>query len=275
MKGQGFLLLIVAALACACNRNASKTESTGAKDSTKSAAPKDTLTYAYQTIKERAPDCGNKPDSSCTVADIRYPVFVKQDNLNDTVTGRLLSAYYRGNKPEDNLRLQARRFINSYVNDTSRNTDHSDAIYVLQSSGTVIWQDSSLVTIQIDRYDYDGAAHGSDYTGFINWNTKTNKIITLDDILTSGYIKKITPIAEKIFRVQEKLGDTSSLRDYFFKDAQFSLNNNFLITPVGIQFLYNEYEIKPFSEGQTTLLIPYTQIKHLLWSNTVVSQYIK
>lgn len=45
----------------------------------------DTLTYIYKTIKQRAADCGNKPDSECTVVNIKYPVFKNQTILNDTV----------------------------------------------------------------------------------------------------------------------------------------------------------------------------------------------
>ena len=48
-----------------------------------------------------------------------------------------------------------------------------------------------------------------------------------------------------------------------------------MITPTGLSFLYNEYEIKSYAEGQTTLFIPYTQIKSLLRPKTVVSQYLK
>ena len=147
--------------------------------------------------------------------------------------------------------------------------------YTLESNATVVRQDSSLTTIQIDRYVYAGGAHGSNYTGFVNWNTKTNRKIDLSDILIKGYNERLTEAGEKIFRAQEKLNDSGSLSNYFFKDGKFSLNNNFLITPIGLRFLYNEYEIKPYSDGATELLIPYAQIRSLLRPNTVISQYIK
>jgi len=98
----------------------------------------------------------------------------------------------------------------------------------------------------------------------------------LPDVFAEGYTTKLTAAAEKIFRAQEKLSDTASLANgYMFKDGKFVLNNNFLVTPIGIRFLYNEYEAKPYSDGPTEILIPYTQIKPLLRSNTVISQYIK
>ena len=98
----------------------------------------------------------------------------------------------------------------------------------------------------------------------------------MDDIFVEGYQENLNKIAEKIFRTDEKLSDTTSLAtNYFFDKNKFSLNKNFMVTPQGVSFLYNEYEIKPYSAGQTTLLIPYSQIKSLLRPATVVSQYLR
>jgi len=241
---------------------------------TKPDITKDTLVYSYQTIDEKAPDCGSKPDTACSNAKITYPVFSAQNSLNETITSQLLAINRIGEKPDKDLHQQARGFIQAYLDDERRKTN-PDMVYTLESSASVLRQDSSLTTIQIDRYLYAGGAHGSTYTGFINWNTKMGKKISLDSLFTAGYSTKLTAIAEKIFRKDEKISDTSSLQNYFFKDQKFALNDNFLVTPVGIRFLYNEYEIKPYSDGATELLIPYTQIKFLLRSNTVVTQYIK
>ncbi|HMG09958.1 MAG TPA: RsiV family protein, partial [Mucilaginibacter sp.] len=108
------------------------------------------------------------------------------------------------------------------------------------------------------------------------WDTKANKDIALNDLFETGYQDKLKGIAEAIFRKDEKLSDTASLaNDYFFKDNKFALNDNFSITPTGFKFIYNQYEIKPYAAGITTLVIPYSQIKSLLRPNTVVTKYAK
>jgi hypothetical protein len=243
-------------------------------NNTKPAVTKDTLVYTYKTIEEKAPDCGNKPDTACSMAKITYPAFTAQNPINDTIADRLLAIDRIGEKPDNDLPTQAKNFIKAYLADDQRKSS-PDMVYTLESSATVVRQDSSLATIQIDRYLYAGGAHGSTYTGFINWNIKSGKKIGLNDLFTPSYETRLTSIAEKIFRKDEKLSDTSSLKDYFFKNQKFALNDNFLVTPVGIRFLYNEYEIKPYADGSTELLIPYAQIKSLLRPNTVLSQYVK
>lgn len=233
----------------------------------------DTLTYAYQNIKETATDCSTKPDSTCTTANIKYPVFVEQSALNDTLTRSMLKLF--DSDPDKDLQTLAKSFITSY---DAWKKAHKAATshFKLNLNAIVVHQDSSLLCLRMDGTSLAGNKHPIALTKFINWNTKAEKPILLDSILIKGSYTKLTAIAESIFRKQENLKDTSSLaRDYFFKGGKFSLNNNFIITQVGIRFLYNQYEIKPYNAGTTDLFIPYSQIKALLKPNTVLAQYIK
>jgi hypothetical protein len=177
--------------------------------------------------------------------------------------------------PVTDFQQLATKFINQ--SDGAEKGKNTPApVYELKINASVIRQDSSLTTLEIDGYIFQGGSHGLSLTQFVNWNSKLNKRISLNDVLMDGYSVQLTKVGEKVFRTQEKLADTSSFaKDYFFKDAKFRLNDNYQITPLGIRFLYNVYEIKPYAAGQTDLLIPYSQIKSILRPNTVVKQYIK
>jgi hypothetical protein len=237
--------------------------------------PMDTLHYTYKTIKERAADCGTKPDSGCTVVKIVYPVFDSAKTLNDTIVRKLTVMFAMDGKADSSLASMTQKFLKSYT-DFKKTDPRSVMFFTLDDSVKVIHQDSSLTALQLKGYNYQGGAHGGSVTGFINWDTKAGKNLTLDDVFASGYPDKLNAIAEKIFRKDEKLSDTASLKDnYFFKDDKFALNQNFSITPLGIKFLYNQYEIKPYAAGITELFIPYAQIKSLVQPGSVVSQFIK
>lgn len=270
IKTRLFIIPCAAFLFAACSSNKSKIN--------KPDITRDTLSYAYRNIKERAADCGNKPDTGCTVAKITYPVFVSQNTLNDTVEARLLNLLLPGNRPADELKTQAKNFVADYDKFflDKRNKKLPRIPFYSATYAKVLRQDSSLVTLQTGGYSFAGGAHGGTLAFFINWNTKAQKLITLDDIFQTGYKQQLTATAEKIFRKNENLKDTSSLaRDYFFKGNKFALNDNFLITPIGIRFFFNQYEIKPYAAGSTDLFIPYSSISNLLKPHTVVSQYIK
>lgn len=237
----------------------------------------DTLAYAYKTIKLRATDCGDKPDSGCTVAIVTYPEFKGNKILNDSVKNRLFNLFWEDTTPEADTDLQkyAQTFLNTYEQSIG-DTAAKGRIFTLNTSAKIVRQDSSLTTLQISGYMFNGGAHGTTETVLYNWNTKANKIIKLDDLFTPGYLDQLTAIGDTIFRRNEKLADDAPLApNYFFKNDEFALTDNFMITPTGIRFLYNENTIKPHAAGQTELLIPYKKIKSLLLPHTVVSQYIK
>ena len=247
----------------------------GVPSKNKDTTSTDTLAYTYKTIHERAADCGSKPDSACTVVRVKYPVFVGQKRLNDSVTRKLTSLFATDGKPDSSIELMSKNFLKAYA-DFKKTDPRTEMFYELNSYAKVLLQDSSFATLELGGYTYQGGAHGGSATFFINWDTKANKDLVLDDIFNIGYQDKLKKIGETIFRKDEKLSDTASLaNDYFFKDDKFALNDNFLITPLGLKFFYNQYEIKPYAAGTTTLLIPYSQIKSLLRPGSVVTKYIK
>ncbi len=235
---------------------------------------KDTLRYIYNTTKQRANDCGNNPDSACTVAILKYPVFNNSPALNDRVKENLVHLLWQdtGFAKNNDLQKFAIDFIDFYEHHKRKN---STVLFSLESSAKVLRQDSNLTTIYLSGSLYDGTGHGHDKFAFINWDHTASKTIELYDIFIPGFHEQLTGIAEKIFRKQEDLSDTSSLTNYFFNNGKFALSNNFLITQAGITFLYNEYEVKPYTEGSTQIDIPYSQIKLLLKPHTVVAQYLK
>lgn len=249
----------------------------GTGNAPKAKKPADTLAYSNQNFKKRASDCGDKPDSGCTIVKIKYPQFKSQKALNDSISHKLNKLFKGADKPDTSLDEVADNFLALYTN-FRKERPLSTLFFLLDAHAKVLRQDSSLTTIEVAGYGYTGNPHGVSYTYFINWNNKANKNITLDDLFTDGYQSKLNPLAERIFRQNEKLKDTSSLNnqhDYFFKAGKFSLPDNYLITPTGIRFLYNVYTIKPYDAGPTELVLTYAQLKSILKPNTVLAQYNK
>lgn len=259
-------LLAIAALFCSC--------SWGVPKESKAEVSKDTVLYTIENYNRRDPDCGNKPDSTCPAVKIQYPVFKDQQVLNDTIVAKL--AIYPGTPTIDAIGKRFFSVCQTTKQSAEKDGNKLNAKQQLVETAIVARQDSGLIGVQIDAHVSGDRNYSNATTSFINWDVKQKKNLKLTDILTEDYNTPLNKVAEKIFRKEENLTDTSSLkRDYFFPNSVFRLNNNFLITPVGLRFVYNVGEIKPKAAGQTEVLVPYDQIKTLLKPNSVVSQYVK
>ncbi len=121
------------------------------------AVTKDTLNYAYKIIKKRALDCGNKPDSDCTVVNIEYPVFNRQKVLNDSIENQFLTMFLLRDTATKTLQQMAESFIASYENDKKRDAHIEQYTLNLESSVRSI-RDSSLTTLEISGYAFQGGS---------------------------------------------------------------------------------------------------------------------
>ena len=234
----------------------------------------DTINYTYKTVKQKAADCNSKTDNGCNIVKFTYPVFNAQPALNDSVFARLASMFSLMGKNDTSFTNAATLFFAGYRGQSS-NDPQQPAFCPLNEYAKVVRQDSALTSIETGGYLIRSNMQLSSIS-FINWNPRTHQKQTLDEIFKPGYQDSLKIIAERIFRSDEKLSDSTSFaKGYLFKDGKFALNNNYLIAPMGLRFLYNEGEIKPRNKGFTILFIPYAKIKPLLKPHTVVTQYMK
>ena len=216
-----------------------------------------------------------QPDSTkCNILSVSYPLFDKQPVLNDSLKNILL-AIFPIEHSSSSLDAQADQFLKEYEA-FKKEPYAAGRQYVLQGSVKILTHTPSFVALQANAYIYIGGAHGSSIARYVNYAITEKRVIKLDDVLRPGYKDSLTKVAEAIFRKNEGLSAESSLTDgYFFTDDKFNLNDNYAFTAKGINFLYNQYEIKPFVAGKTELLIPYNTIMELLKPGGTLAQFVK
>lgn len=239
----------------------------GTPHNTPPAITKDTLAFKQKTLIRRS-----KTD---TVVFISYPEFYGKNTLDSIVVEKIINLLQvDAIVINEGLEKYADNFMKDYRQEKFKYPQKGD--YSLHITAKVVRQDSSLTTIIIDGYEFFGGARGLSQTVFINWHTKSGCNLQLKDLVKKDRYNELAKLGDSIFRKQENLSDTTSLaKNYFFQDNKFALTDNFLITPVGLRFLYNEGDIKPVTANQTEIIIPYSKIRSLLRPNTVISQYIK
>lgn len=235
----------------------------------------DTLSYTIKGGDTTDAACRNT--NNCAHVSLTYPMFHKQPGLNHYIREDVLGQVGLDSAATIPLDKAIRQYIGEYVSQAGTAETDSDANITAETDDyniTIIRQDSSLIVLDIYQ-EHSGGAHPVSDEEFVNWDTKKDKEIVLDDLFIKDYSYQLNKIAEKIFRKDQGLKPGEPLTNYFFEDGVFPLNDNFKITPEGLTFFYNMYEIQSYINGDTELTIPYKLIKHLLRPRTVISQFIK
>ncbi|WP_134090885.1 DUF3298 and DUF4163 domain-containing protein [Olivibacter sp. XZL3] len=228
----------------------------------KSAIKSDTLHYSYEhyrvSSKEVVDNEGNK---DTTYFNAIFPEF-ENKQINDLVK-RQFTANRQPDTQYNSIEEEAKAFIETYEDFVK--LDEYPRAWYSEMYAKVIQNTPDYLCVSLELSDYTGGAHGNYTTLFFNYDPVKVDTIGLEKIIPVKKQASLTKVAEQIFRKQEGLSPEQALDEsYFFEDNTFHLNNNFSLTPKGLLFLYNVYEIKPYAAGITKLMLPYAQIDSLM-----------
>ena len=117
----------------------------------------------------------------------------------------------------------------------------------------------------INMYQYTGGAHGGTFITCRNIRLEDGSVVTLDDYFKPGYEKVLLPVLERKLLEYAECSSREELDEhgYFSNDPLF-VSDNFEIRQDTIDFIYNQYDIAPYSTGITTLSVPEDEIRSII-----------
>lgn len=269
MKRLGVLLISLSVIACQ-----SEKKTTGQTDSTNAGTTSSGLTYKYDSLQvfSKTTTALDKGKADTAYAKIVYPIF-SNEQLNQLVEKKAIDAAgdVDSKKPKTYKEMAA-SFVEGFDSVNGEPDMGQPGAWFLDDQTKVLVSQPDYLCLEHSNVSYAGGAHPNSAMIFWNFDPKTLKEITLESLIKEGGLPELNAIAEKIFRKNEKLSPSASLKDsYFFEKDTFSLNRNFTITKEGLKFLYNPYEIKAYAYGNTELLIPFSELKAVAKPNTLLS----
>ncbi|RXK80659.1 DUF3298/DUF4163 domain-containing protein [Chlorobaculum sp. 24CR] len=134
------------------------------------------------------------------------------------------------------------------------------------TSGEVLLDRRGMVTVSMLTYAFTGGAHGMTVAQYLVFETATGKQLGLTDIFAPGFEATLDKLIERRFRQMRGLSETEPLNSEkggLFED-KIAHNDNFAITGSGLRFLYNQYEIAPYSAGQITVDLSFDELQAIL-----------
>ena len=191
--------------------------------------------------------------------------------INTTVTERLLNARDVTMKTaaeefaENYTKTYKSNLLPLYNQDRADTTKHAwyDYHYIILSEtqpgskGTVVY----LATVDY----YEGGTHGQNQLITMNFDTTTGKLLTLSDIFINGYEQELTATLLKALKEKTGVKTMGELKEKGYLTAMDMFPaENFILGEETITFVYNPYEIAPYTMGSTELTISFSDVERIL-----------
>jgi hypothetical protein len=128
-----------------------------------------------------------------------------------------------------------------------------------------------ILVVQRVREIYQGGAHGSREKEYYVLDTAAQKRLRLADFVPAASLGALRKLAEAELaavyagRTGQKPGESQTLRALgFFEDSAEIPADNFFLSPRGLGFAWNPYQIAPYSYGIIEITLPYARLRSLL-----------
>lgn len=123
--------------------------------------------------------------------------------------------------------------------------------------------DTTLLSItgRTEMLQYSGGAHDSRYVYYTNIDLRNGKLIGLDSLFKSGTSDKLLALIKEVLATTKN----SSGSDITIMDPDsVEPSSNFYFGNKGVVFVYNTYDITPYSDGLIQAVVPYEKLKDLI-----------
>lgn len=111
---------------------------------------------------------------------------------------------------------------------------------------------------------YEGGAHGINQRFIMNFDSQTGKQLQLADVFVPGFESRLT---ERLLNVLMEKTDAKSIDELHEKGYLYSMDmfvpENFILDDDAVTFVFNPYEIAPYTEGIIELEIDNDELKDL------------
>ena len=204
--------------------------------------------------------------------------------INRTIQGEFLGNDYASLTPEEAVDS----FMNVYIRDYRKET--GELYQVDRAKGTSdeeipAWynQTYSLVTfieeghggiinVSANVFVDTGGAHPHQWSQWLNFDFESGKLLTKDDIfLASAKADIERMLLDHLMLMQAEIYPDESLKTLedlqqkgFLQMTNMYIPDNFLLHKEGVSFLFNRYDIAPYSAGEIVIEIPYEEIGYCL-----------
>lgn len=252
------IVLIVALTAVACSEKGDK------------------YAFQYVTFKQNIPYTQGKEHPSCS-----FDLNVLKAHGTDTLFADAFNvdiSYFLFDKRTTDVRGAMIQFIDSVINvfkeDNKEQIEFAkaegfeprdiDYEYIINTE-VHYGNNRDIIGHFINMYQYTGGAHGGTFITCRNYRLEDGSVVTLDNYFKPGYEKVLIPVLERKLLEYAECSSRDELDEHgYFSNEPMFVPENFEIRQDTIDFIFNQYDIAPYSTGITVLSVPENDIRTII-----------
>lgn len=186
---------------------------------------------------------------------------------------------------KDAVETMVKNYVSSYImNYLSEGPDAIDSYgedmeaaatwmsYEENVEGLVMYNDCSLLSYQVKIFSYTGGAHGNTktYNGVLDLSTMST--VYLNNIFDELSLNDLNSMLRNKLVAQYECDNLDQLAEkgIFFSPAEIEATENFYVNAEGITWLFDPYDIAPYSVGEVLISLTWDEVYPLLKTKTAV-----
>jgi len=221
------------------------------------------------------------PDTIAISINFEYPTQMASDSVLLAVQHQLLNEMfgeaYAEMEPQQAMEAYSAMLITEYrennipVLDELKNdgVDPEEPMSMLQAAhaldGRVMGIVRGIMSYGVERYVYNGGAHGSNFRMFCNYDVETGKPVAEADFFVDDYEAALTDLLlECMIAQNDEIALIADLQEAGYNVDEIHPNGNFYLAEEGVTYVFNPYDIAPYALGETEILLPWERLTDLL-----------
>ena len=202
------------------------------------------------------------------------------DRLEQTIGRAYFQKHYRPGDPAEAARGMQREYYTAFRAEAreARELKRESYFWEWMLGSSIVWNDRDVLAYEISTYEFRGGAHGIGNLQYVVLDLQTGARLTLDSILKPGVKKKT--LGARIEAAYAKRSGVAfvpgqNMQTLGLLVDRIPVTENFFVSPAGITFVYNVYEIQSYVEGPAAILIPFSDLDDLLKPGTAIDRLRK
>jgi hypothetical protein len=186
----------------------------------------------------------------------------------DRVASAMQEELFEAKPPEMWAEIRAEEFF-AYYEDEAKPVyvKYPTAASLNWSRGAtdrVLFDGGTWLCVQRSFWEYTGGAHDSAWDTSYVFDLSTGRRLLLEDLVPPESRKELGRVLTASLRLAEglKAGQKLSESGYFADSVEAPIN--FSLTPSGVLFAFNPYDVAPWARGRVRVFVPWKDLTGLL-----------